>query len=482
MPTTALRSSSAESSGLVQGLGFIPATAIVVSTIVGSGVFLVASAMAQATGSLRIILAAWALGAVIALCGAFCFAELGAALPEAGGLYIYLTRALGPLWGFLFGWMNSIVALPVAVAALAAAFVRFAGFIFPAMIAPWLTFHFASHVFTLSKAEPSAAAVVLLLTALNYLSVRVGGAVQLICSVIKVGSVVAIVIAGIFFAKPAAYLVSHPAALGIGGTLTTLVLALVPVMWAFNGIQNLGYMGAEIRNPAKNIPRALLCGILIVSILYFLANFTYFRVLSVSQVASSQHVASDVMQLVIGSGSAIWLTVAIAISVLATLHAVIMTEARIPYAMAHRGLFFKLAGRLQPRFRSPSGALLLIGTLGMLMALTGTFEELFSLYIFVMWIFFALGGLAVIRLRATEPDLPRPYRAWAYPLTPIIFAVADLAVTVSLWIAHPIRSSLGLLLILAGIPFYAYWRRNQVATPPSLEKPMPPLEEPTPAL
>ncbi len=469
MSTTAVRSSSAESSGLVQGLGFLQATGIVVGTIVGSGVFLVASSMAQATGSIRIILTAWALGTVIALCGALCFAELGAALPQAGGLYIYLTRALGPIWGFLFGWMDSMIALPVAVAALAAAFVRFAGFLFPAMIAPWFTLHFGSHAFTLTTAEPSAAAVVLVLSALNYLSVRVGGAVQLLCSVIKVGSVVAIVIAGIFFAKPAPHYASPSPALGPWGALTALIFALVPVMWAFNGIQNLGYMGAEIRDPARNIPRALLCGILIISSLYLLVNFTYFRVLSISQVASSQHVASDVMQSVMGPGSAIWLTVAIAISVLATLHAVIMTEARIPYAMAHKGLFFKLAGRLQPRFRSPSGALLLIGALGMLMALTGTFEELFALYIFVMWIFFALGGLAVIRLRVTEPDLPRPYRAWGYPLAPIIFAVADLAVTVSLWIAHPIRSSLGLLLILAGIPFYAFWRRNQVDGCPTLD-------------
>ena len=469
MPATAVRHSSSESSGLVQGLGFIQATAIVVSTMVGSGVFLVASSMAQATGSIRIILAAWALGAVIALCGAFCFAELGTALPEAGGLYIYLSRALGPIWGFLFGWMDSMVALPVALAALAAAFVRFASFLFPAMSAPWITLHFGSHPFTLTTAEPSAAVVVLLLTALNYLSVRVGGAIQLLCSVIKIGSVVTIIIAGIFFAKPHAALATHPLALGPWGTLSALVFALVPVMWAFNGIQNLGYMGAEIRDPARNIPRALLCGILIISALYLLINFTYFRVLSVTQVASSQHVASDVVQLVMGPGSAVWLTVAIAISVLATLHAVIMTEARIPYAMAHNGLFFKLAARLQPRFRSPSGALLLTGILGMLMALTGTFEELFSLYIFVMWIFFALGGLAVIRLRVTEPNLPRPYRAWAYPLTPIIFAVADLAVTVSLWIAHPIRSSLGLLLILAGIPFYIYWRQSPGAPPSASE-------------
>lgn len=476
MSTPALsRSPSVESASLVQGLGFIEATAIVVSTIVGSGVFLVASAMAQATGSIRIIMAAWALGAVIALSGALCFAELGAALPQAGGLYIYLTRALGPIWGFLFGWMDSVVALPVAVAAIAAAFVRFLGFLFPSIIAPWFTLHLGGHPFTLTTAEPLAAAVVLLVTALNYLSVRVGGAVQLLCSVIKIGSIVTIVIAGLVFAKPATHVASPLPALGPWGTLAGLALAVVPVMWAFNGIQNLGYMGAEIRNPARNIPRALLCGILIVSALYLLINFTYFRVLSVSQVASSQHVASDVVQLVMGPGSAVWLTVAIAISVLATLHAVIMTEARIPYAMAHKGLFFKLAARLQPRFRSPSGALLLIGTLGMLMALTGTFEELFSLYIFVMWIFFALGGLAVIRLRVTEPGLPRPYRAWAYPLTPIIFAVADLAVTVSLWIAHPIRSSLGLVLILAGIPFYAYWRRNQVSAPMSLEEPSPAL-------
>ncbi len=457
-------------SGLVRGLGFVQATAIVVSTIVGSGVFLVASSMARATGSVPIVLAGWGLGAVIALSGALCFAELGAALPQAGGLYVYLTRALGPIWGFLFGWMDSVIALPVAVAALAAAFVRFLGFIFPAIVAPWLTFHLGGHQFALTTAEPLAALVVLLLTAVNYLSVRVGGALQLLCSVIKLGAVLAIIIAGIFFATPSTHVPNPAPALGALGTLGALISALVPVMWAFNGIQNLGYMGAEVRNPARNIPRALVCGIVIVSLLYLLVNFTYFRVLSVNQVASSQHVASDVVQSVMGPGSAIWLTVAIAISVLATLHAVIMTETRIPYAMARKDQFFRFTARLQPRFRSPSGALLLTGVLGTLMALTGTFEELFSLYIFVMWIFFALSGLAVIRLRAREPELPRPYRAWAYPITPIVFALADLAVCVNLLMAQPVRSCIGLIFILAGIPFYAFWRRGQLAAPVPVEE------------
>lgn len=466
------RASSESSAELVRGLGPWQATAVIVSMIVGTGVFLVAGPMARATGSADLVLFTWVLGGLVALCGTLCFAELGAALPAAGGLYVYLSRGLGPIWGFLFGWMQAGLASPVGVATIAAGFVRFASYLLPGLDTPWLTAHVGHFVFAVGTAQALAALVVLSLTALNYLSIRVGGGVQIFLVSLKVGAILAIILAGAFWAGQATKAPTSAAIVPDAGPLRAVLAAMVPVMWAYNGFQCLGYLGAEIRNPARNIPLALICGVFIVGTLYILVNAAYFHVLPVSQVASSEHVASDAVLVLFGHTGAAWLTVAMGLSALASLHAVIMSESRVPYAMSRAGLFFVFAGRVQPRFRSPEGALLLVGALGALIALTGTFEELYSLYIFAVWIFLALGVLALLRLRATEPDLPRPYRAWGYPWTPLLFLLAALALTVNLWLDQPVRSSIGLLVILAGVPCYYAWagqdRRLDSAHAPSL--------------
>jgi basic amino acid/polyamine antiporter, APA family len=460
------------SADLVRGLGPWQATAVIVSMIVGTGVFLVAGPMARATGSADLVLVTWVLGGLIALCGTLCFAELGAALPAAGGLYIYLSRGLGPIWGFLFGWMQSFLASPVGVATIAAGFVRFASYLLPQLDTPWLTLYAGHSAFNIGTAQALAALVVLSLTALNYLSVRVGGGVQMFLVSLKVGAILVIILAGAFGAGRAAEAPTPAALLTHAATFRAVLAALVPVMWAYNGFQCLGYLGGEIRNPARNIPLALICGAAIVSTLYVLVNAVYFHVLPFARIAISDHVASDAVQSLFGRTGAGWLTIAMGISALASLHAVIMSESRVPYAMSRAGLFFGFVARVQPRFRSPEGALLLVGGLGALIALTGTFEELYSLYIFAVWIFLALGVVALIRLRGAEPDLVRPYRAWGYPWTPLLFLIAALALTINLWLEQPVRSSVGLLVILTGLPCYYAWagkgRRMDSVHAPSL--------------
>lgn len=448
---------------LVGGLGLWSATAVVVSDVIGTGIFLVTSDMARAVGSAMLVFAAWIVGGIIVLFGAFCFAELGAALPQAGGRYVYLSRGLGPLWGFLFGWTVSFLQRPVSMATLAAGFLRFIGFLFPAVATPLLTLHFTGSELSVTMAQPLAAVVVLLVTALNYLSVRVGGAIQIVLGSVKTGTIAMIVVSGLFFGskhvKEAATLVSP---LG-WGTLSAFLTALVAAMWAYNGFQDLGDLGEEIQRPEKNLPSAVILGILTVGLLYLAANLVYFRTLPFPQVAHSQHVASDVVQSFAGSHGAIWLTIAMAVSAVAAHHVVVLTGARIPYAMARDGVFFEFATRIHPRFRSPSGAFVFLGSLGALLALTGTFQELYSLFVFGEWIFLALSALALVRLRKNEPTLSRPYRAWGFPWTPAIFFVAALALTVNLWLVRPIRSSLGLAVILAGIPFFFYWSKRKGA-------------------
>lgn len=447
---------SPESADLVRGLGPWQATAVAISTIIGTGVFLVAGPMARLAGSIDLVFAAWLAGTVIAFSGMLCFAELGAALPHTGGLFTYLTRGLGPLWGFLFGWTDSFLMGPAAFATVAAGFMEFAGFLFPGLSTPWLTLHAGQHVFTLTVAQPLAAALILSLTALNCLSVSVGGRIQFVLGSLKVVAIVLIILAGALLAKPMGGTVTPGLQPSHSGVLTAILSAVVPVMWAYNGFQYLGNLGAEIREPAKNIPRALFFGMLIICALYISVNVVYFHVLTFGQIAKSDHVASDVVRSLLGPRSATWLTIAMAMSALATLHAVIMEEARVPCAMARTGLLFRWVGAVEPRLHSPIGALVFQGTLGALIALTGSFEQLFSLYIFIAWTFLALGAFTVIRLRQTEPDLQRPYRAWGYPWTPLLFIAATLAFTVNLWFEQPLRSSLGVLLILVGLPYYFY--------------------------
>jgi basic amino acid/polyamine antiporter, APA family len=450
-------------SNLVRGLGLWSATAIVIGDTIGTGVFLVASDMARAVGSAPLVLAAWVLGGIIVLFGAFCYAELGAAFPKAGGPYVYLNRGLGPLWGFLFGWMSSFLERPVAMATLAAGFVRFLGFLFPGASVPLFTVHFGSYEFAFTSDQPFAAAVVIAVTAVNYFSVQMSGAIQVLLTSLKVGAIIVIVVGGTFFGH-----VTHSAWMFSGtearshfnwGTVVALLTALVPAMWAYNGFSDLGDLGEEIEQPQKNIPRAIILGLAVVGSLYLTANIVYFQVLPFAAAASSQHIASDVVQSFAGPRGAMWLTVAMALSAFGALHVVVMTGARIPYAMARDGVFFRFAARLHPRFHTPSGSLIFLGAVAALLTLTGTFEELYSLFVFAVWIFFALAAIALLRLRRIQPEIARPFRAWGYPLTPIIFLIAAVALTLNLWIARPVRSSLGLMVILAGIPAYYRWRK-----------------------
>lgn len=450
--------------GLIRGLGFWAATAVVIGSMVGQAVFLVASDMAREVDSMWKALVVWIAGGVIALFGALCYAELGAAIPEAGGDYVYLGRGLGPLWGFLYGWTASVTMRPAFLAGAAAALLRFVGF-----LAPWVTtpifvssLHFASlsqpYQVTFTPAQPLAAVVVVFVTLLNYLGVRTVGRIQILLTTLKIATIVAILVLGIT-ANPTSdrtAFVESPA----HGPIVAFLTALVPVMYAYNGFQQLGPLGGEVLNPRKNIPRAVIVGTSLVIVLYVAINWVYFHQLSISQVAQSLHVASDTVARLLGGSAAKYFTVAMVVSAFGSLHAAFLTGPRVPYAMARDGNFFGFAKRIQPKFLTPSGALVFQGFATVLLVLTGTYEELYSYVIFAISIFLGLSTLALIRLRSTEPDLPRPFRVWGYPWIPLLFGFAALAIAMNLWLVRPVRSSVGLMIILSGIPFFYYWRRR----------------------
>ena len=467
---TKISTREGDASELVRGLGLWSATAAVVGSVIGQAIFLVGSEVARDTRSATLYIAAWIVGGLLALCGALCLAELGAAMPRAGGMYAYLNRGLGPAWGFLYGWTSSTIAETASCAAVAAGFVRLLSFLVPAATTPLFLlhipglFHTKAYEFAFTTAQPLAAGVIILVTAINCLSVRSGGRIQLLTSSLKVGALAALIVLG-FVSQKGNFVSLLPGSMPIAaGTAGAFLAALVPVMFAYSGWQLLGPLGEEVVDPGKNIPRALAYGMLAVIALYVLANFVYLRVLGITSIAQSPHVASDVLERLVGEGGAKWLTIAMMISALGTVHVNILTTARIPFAMARDGLFFRFAKRVQPTFRSPSGGLLLVGAVAALLALSGTYQELLSLFIFVLWIFLCLSAFALIRLRRTESALPRPYRMWGYPWTSILFLAGGLAMTANLWLDRPVRSSIGLGIILLGLPFYFHWRKKSGVT------------------
>jgi basic amino acid/polyamine antiporter, APA family len=459
--------------GLIRALGLWSAIAVVIGGMIGQSVFLVASDMARELGSVTAVLAAWVIGGVVVLFGAFCYGELGAALPEAGGEYVYLGRGLSPVWGFLYGWTSSIIMKPGAAAVIAAGLLRFTTFLLPAVANPLFTWHFVipfqsqGYQFTFTAAQPLAAAIIVLVTAINYVGVRTAGHFQILLTSLKVMALAAIVILGVTLGELSGVdltLITSPVHVGMGAFLT----ALVPAMAAYNGFQALGPLGGEISNPQRNIPRAAILGSLVVVSLYVLINWSYFHILGFFRVTQSQYVASAAMAQVIGDTGARWMTIAMIVSAFGSLHVNFLIGPRVPYAMARDGRFFAFARRIQPAFHTPSGALIFQGCIAILLVLTGTYQELYSFELFAIWAFFALTAIALIRLRRKEPTLPRFYRAWGYPWTPLAFGVAAAAIAMNLWLVRPIRSSIGLVVILLGIPFFNFWRRQAIWLRPEI--------------
>src|SRR5437667_9139886 len=360
--------------------------------------------------------------------------------------------------------MHSIVGRPSSMASIAAGIARFLSFLIPAVAAPIFTWHFPGiggwtkpYDFVFTWAQPVAVLWLVIMTIVNYLGVRLGGAVQVVLTIVKIASVL-LVIGVAFFSGGSAHPADPiwPAALD-GGILAAFLAALAAALWAYDGWEDLNLVGSEVEEPQKNFPRALLGGVSLVALIYLLFTWACLNVLPFETVAASQHIASDVVAHIKGATAASWITFAMVISALGSMNSSVLSGARVGYAMARDGIFFKIVGGIHPKFRTPSRSLIFQGVLASLMALTGTFEELTNLFIFAAWIFYASAVVALFRMRKTEPDLPRPYRCWGYPWVPGIFVAGALALTINIWIDRPGRSSIGLLLILAGLPFYRRW-------------------------
>ena len=425
-------------------LGLWDIVMIVVGGVIGSGIFLTPSDIAQALPAPLLLLAVWVVGGLFSFFGALAFAELGAAMPEAGGIYVFLREAYGPLLSFLFGWTLFLVIDSGACATLAVAF----------------STKYLPHFVPLTDltAKLVSVAFVVFLGVVNYVGVRWGANLQNLLTVIKTVALAGICVVIFFFAKgnghPENFIQPKPTTFNFG----LFGVALVASLWAYKGWESATYSAGETKNPQRNLPLGILLGTVIVIVLYILANLAYLYVLPIDKIAGSARIASDAMNVVVGPVGASIIAFLILFSILGAANQTILCSPRVYYAMARDGLFFKRIADVHPKFLTPHVSIIALSVWSIILSLSGTFEQLFTYVIFGEWIFFGLTVASVIVLRRKRPDLPRPYRTWGYPITPIVFCLAAVYIAVSALIGEFVNAMGGLLIIIIGIPAYMYWR------------------------
>jgi APA family basic amino acid/polyamine antiporter len=461
---TSSPSSASDTLTLVRGLGLLAATAIVVGDVIGTGVFLKAHVMTCNVGTPALVIAVWVVGALLSLAGALTYAELAALMPRAGGEYVFVRDAYGPLWGFLYGWTRFFVASTGGMAGLAAGFAIFLNVVSGGAL----------------QARPVllplvASAAIVIVTLINCAAVQVSGRIASAMAALKV-TVVAAVGVGAFllargdwahFAMSAASSACDGVPMSSRGGFAGFGAAMMGAMWSYNGWNEVTYVGGEVKDPQRNLPRAIIGGLGIIATLYLLANSAYFYVLTPSDIAAvpgSSAVATEVVTRILGPRSAGLMAAALAMAVFGSLQVVTLVSARIPYAMACDGLFFSRMARISPRTRVPVTALLVQALWAVVLVFSGSYDALTDYAIFAVLIFVGLSTASVFVFRRRLPDAVRSYRTVGYPIVPIVFLLVAAWLIVNTFVATPGRALAGVGLMLAGLPFYWYWSRVNTTT------------------
>ena len=449
---------------LKRDLGLWSAVAIVVGTVIGSGIFIVPQTMVKLVGTPQMVFVVWVVGGILSLAGALSYAELAAAMPQAGGEYVYLNEGYGPLWGFIYGWTQTVVAKSGSIAILATGFFQYFATFWPELehVFLILPLPIGAHGTPLEirYGQLLAMALISLLGVLNYFGVKVGGEVQVAVTILKVASIALIIVVGLGWGHPAAPSRTLPLAV-VHLTVLGFFAALVKSLWAYDGWNNVSMVASEIRKPQRNLPLALIWGTVSVIVIYILVNMAYFHVLSPGQVASSNRVAATMMQRVIGQAGANLVSIAAMISMFAALNGSILSGARVPYALARDGYFFSPMARVNAAHHTPGAAIMGLSAWGMIVVLSGTYDQLLDYVIFASWILYGMTAATVLVLRRKRPDLVRPYKTLGYPVVPVLFVIMAVAIVISALYNSPRESLLGLALIFAGLPFYFHWRNQR---------------------
>ena len=430
---------------LSRRLNFFDGATLLVGSVIGSGIFVVPSLIAQRVPEPGLVIAIWIFSGLLVLCGALALAELGTMLPQSGGLYVYMREAYGPFWAFLYGWTIMLIVIPGSIAALCNAFLLYLTLFIP-----------------MSWAAGKIAGILLLagLAAINVRGVKHGAGVQSLFTVLKVSGLVALIGFAFLTARGTTEhfqpLLPETFSMGL---ITAIGLAMISTLFAYDGWHFVGFVAGEMRDPQRNVPRSIILGVLIVMAIYVSANLAYIYVLGQERIATSERVAADAMSAMVGPAGATFITLTILCSTVGAISANVLAGPRVFFAMAQDGLFFSPLARVHPRFHTPAVAIWSMALWAGVLTLTGGYEHLITLSGFPNWIFFTMVVLAVVVLRRRQPDRDRPYRAAGYPLTVIVFVIVSSFFVLNTLIESPRSSLMGFALLLLGVPFYFQRRR-----------------------
>ena len=457
---------------LTRGVGTWAAIAVNVTNMIGAGVFLKTRVMTCNVGGAGTVMLVWIAAGLLSLAGTLCYSEIAGLMPEAGGDYVYLRRAYGRVVGFLFGWMAFAVFRTGAQAALAVGLAQFMNVALGGALESWhIRGELAGVPLGVDGLEVATLCTIWTVTLINCASVSTGGRTALVVTIAKIALVLAVGVGAFLFA-PGDW--SHLGQSGLAGKCEGVAAsarggvagfgaAMLGALWAYDGWNNVAPLAGEIRDPQRNLPRAFVGGTLTVALLYVFVNASYYYTLSpleVASVPSSSSVATEVLKRFLGPLAVSLAAVAMMISSFGSLHASVLSNSRIPFAMAREGLFFKALAQLSPRSNVPVRALVAQGTWASLLAISGTYDTLTDKVIFASWLFYGLAAGAIFVFRRSMADAPRVFRAPGYPLIPLVFVLATAALLVNTFVATPRQAIQGVLMLLLGLPFYWYWSRG----------------------
>jgi basic amino acid/polyamine antiporter, APA family len=432
---------------LPRRLGLLDSTALLVGSVIGSGIFVVPSLIAKRIPEPGLVLAIWIFSGLLVLCGALVLAELGAMLPHSGGLYVYMREAYGPFWGFLYGWTIMLVVIPGTIAALTSAFLLYLGRFIP---------------MPAGVEKAVGIGMLLVLAMVNSRGVSWGARVQTLFTFLKVAGIAALVGLALITQKGDAsnFLPLAPTE-ARAGLIAAIGVAMVSTLFAYDGWHFVGFVAGEIRDPARNIPRSIVMGVLIVIAVYLSANLAYIFVLGQTGIAGSERVAADAMNKMIGPFGGNLIATAILCSTFGAISANVLAGPRVFFAMARDGVFFRQLATIHPRHQTPSNAIWLLAVWAAVLTLTGGYEHLITMAMFANWILFSMVVASVIVLRRKRPELARPYKVIGYPVTAAVFVLVSAAFVVNTLMESPRSSLLGLGIVAVSIPFYLVWWRRR---------------------
>jgi APA family basic amino acid/polyamine antiporter len=448
---------------LVRGLGAWDGALITIGSVVGTGIFLTTADMARVLPRPGLILLAWVAGGLLTLAGALTYGELGAMFPRAGGQYHFLREAFGPAFGFLFGWASLLVIMTGGIATLAVGFGEYLGYFTP--------FFSTAHVlftadlglvrWSVNGGQVAGALAITLLTFVNVLGLREGAGVQNAITVLKVGALVALGALGLL--APAGV---HPTAAAAWpaagpGLMVAFGLAMVSVVWSYDGWYGLTYLAGEMKRPERDLPWGLVAGTAAVMFLYVLVNVVYVRALPVEAMAATGRIGEAAASALFGPWGGRVVSAVVLVSTFGCLSATILYAARVYLPMAEEGLFFRGMARIHPRYRTPVVCLIVQGSWAVLQTFSGSYAQLYTYVVFTVFVFHAGTGAALLVLRRTRPEARRPYRVWGYPVVPLLFVVASVGLVANTLWEKPVESLGGLLLVATGVPVYWWWSRRR---------------------